>query len=330
VDARYRFMLDDAGFTVMGFMKGPVCRGQVALNVINDHFWVLFYSPEGEVARNTQGLLDSTRPNLRMPAEDDSTTGILAWNKYARAERRYLATKSAFMAGLPRLRPQLTDLWNGDGRNPNAGLTVFRHFDSASVIRGLAGEQPQTALLLGYPLLERMHYLLVAGFDVYGNTGHQLATRLYMDFLRMEGEENFLTLLPLKNRQKVLDGWYRGRPDPRIREFADARTYFPGETGMRYRTTDPLGELYAGIHRYLRPVRPAPPGSRAQRLESRTGRPATRPQPHHRQKRLADARAQPVDRAQRQRPRPRPVTVAQQRPQQRGRAVRRGRPTPAR
>ena len=258
VDARYRFMLDDAGFTVMGFMKGPVCRGQVALNVINDHFWVLFYSPESEVARNTQGLLDSTRPNLRMPAEGDSTTGILAWNKYAKAERRYLATKSAFMAGLPRLRPQLTDLWNGDGRNPNAGLTVFRHFDSASVIRGLAGEQPQTVLLLGYPLLERMHYLLVAGFDVYGNTGHQLATRLYMDFLRMEGEENFLTLLPLKNRQKVLDGWYRGRPDPRILEFADARSYFPGETGMRYRTTDPLGELYAGIHRYLRPVRPLP------------------------------------------------------------------------
>jgi hypothetical protein len=94
-------MLDDAGFTVMGFMKGPVCRGQVALNVINDHFWVLFYSPESEVARNTQGLLDSTRPNLRMPAEDDSTTGILAWRKYAKAER-YLATKSAFMAGLPR------------------------------------------------------------------------------------------------------------------------------------------------------------------------------------------------------------------------------------
>jgi hypothetical protein len=122
----------------------------------------------------------------------------------------------------------VTDLWNGDGRNPNAGLTVFRHFDSASVIRGLAGEQPQTVLLLGYPLLERMHYLLVAGFDVYGNTGHQLATRLYMDFLRMEGEENFLTLLPLKNRQKVLDSWYRGRPDPRIRQFADARSLLSG------------------------------------------------------------------------------------------------------
>jgi hypothetical protein len=36
--ARYQFMLDDAGFFVMGFIKGPVCRGPVALNVVNDHF----------------------------------------------------------------------------------------------------------------------------------------------------------------------------------------------------------------------------------------------------------------------------------------------------
>jgi hypothetical protein len=99
-----------------------------------------------------------------------------------------------------------------------------------------------------------MHYLLVSGFDVYGNGGHQLATRLYMDFLRMEGEENFLTLLPLKDRQKVLDFWYRGRPD-RIREFANAAAYYPGETGMRYRSNDTLGELYKAVAQRLSPVR---------------------------------------------------------------------------
>jgi hypothetical protein len=46
VGSRYRFMLDEAQFTLMGFIKGPVCRGQVALNVITDHFWVIFVSPE--------------------------------------------------------------------------------------------------------------------------------------------------------------------------------------------------------------------------------------------------------------------------------------------
>ena len=46
--ARYRLMLEEAQFTIAGFIKGPVCRGQVALNVINDLFWVVFVDPELE------------------------------------------------------------------------------------------------------------------------------------------------------------------------------------------------------------------------------------------------------------------------------------------
>lgn len=38
--SRYRFLLDDAGYFVNNFIKGPVCRGQTALDVINDRFWV--------------------------------------------------------------------------------------------------------------------------------------------------------------------------------------------------------------------------------------------------------------------------------------------------
>ncbi|MBN2849845.1 MAG: fatty acid cis/trans isomerase, partial [Erysipelotrichaceae bacterium] len=44
--SRYKFLLDNARFFVMGFIKGPVCRGQVALNVINDHFFVAFFDPD--------------------------------------------------------------------------------------------------------------------------------------------------------------------------------------------------------------------------------------------------------------------------------------------
>ena len=46
VDSRYRFMLDDAEFFIRGFMKSPVCRGQVAVDVIEDRFWVVFEAPE--------------------------------------------------------------------------------------------------------------------------------------------------------------------------------------------------------------------------------------------------------------------------------------------
>ena len=146
-------------------------------------------------------------------------------------------------------------MWDGDGKNPNAALTVFRHFDSASVTRGFAGERPQTMLVIGYPLFERMHYLLLAGYDVYGNIGHQLATRLYMDFLRMEGELNFLSFLPLKDRQPVLDFWYRGRKDQTDRYFTDAADYFPRESGMHYRTKDHLNELYQAVAQRMAPVR---------------------------------------------------------------------------
>ena len=66
----------------------------------------------------------------------------------------------------------------------------------ASVEKGLLGSPPKTAWLIGYGLLERVYCRWVAGYDPYGNAGHQLLTRLYMDFLRMEGESNFLRLLP--------------------------------------------------------------------------------------------------------------------------------------
>ena len=49
VKSRYKFLLDDARFIIEGFIKGPVCRGQIALNVIEDQFWVVFFDPEAEI-----------------------------------------------------------------------------------------------------------------------------------------------------------------------------------------------------------------------------------------------------------------------------------------
>ena len=245
--ARYRLMLDEAQFTLAGFMKGPVCRGQFALNSINDQFWVFFVAPNEKSSQFMQAIIDAASPVLRLPAERESTAGLLAWKEYSRLEHQYTESRSRITAKLKlsNTRPTINDIWDGDGRNPNVALTVFRHFDSASVIKGLAGDRPQTSFVIGYPVLERMHYLLVAGFDVYGNIGHQLATRLYMDFLRMESELNFLALLPIKDRQPVLDRWYRERSTPHNDYFADAARYFPQETGIRYRSKDTLDELYA-------------------------------------------------------------------------------------
>ncbi|MDC8445226.1 MAG: fatty acid cis/trans isomerase [Nitrosomonas sp.] len=214
--SRYRFMLEHAHFTINGFIKGSVCRGQVALNVINDHFWVFFVNPDQEALDNIDQFLRTQSDRLDIPSKNESTVDILEhWPEYAKSQATYLREKSAVLNKVLKDKSALNLdwIWNGDGYNQNAALTVFRHFDSATVIQGLVGQPPKTAWLIDYPILERIHYLLVAGFDVYGNIVHQLSTRLYMDFLRMESEFNFLTLLPGETRSALRDYWYRGASD---------------------------------------------------------------------------------------------------------------------
>jgi hypothetical protein len=132
---------------------------------------------------------------------------------------------------------------------------VFRHFDSATVVKGLVGHAPKTAWVVDYPLLERIHYLLVAGFDVFGNVGHQLMTRLYMDFLRMEGESNLLALLPQWRRRPLVDHWYRGTgTDVKDRVYGELAD-FAGEPNIQYRTKQPEQELYRALEERLSRVR---------------------------------------------------------------------------
>lgn len=244
VEARYRLMLEESQFTLMGFIKGPVCRGQIAVDVINDHFWVMFEQPHAQRTELSSEFLARELANLRLPAEEESATPLLKWRHFAAHEAAFLKAKSAFLDKAYAGGLTIDMLWDGDGRNPNAALTVVRHFDSASVVQGLLGERPQTVMIIGYPLLERIHYLLVAGFDIYGNIGHQLTARLYMDFLRTEGEMNFFAFLPLASRQAVHDRWYRGADRASIAELWDTRAYFQLETSVRYATSDPLTELY--------------------------------------------------------------------------------------
>lgn len=254
VEARYRVMLEESQFTLMGFIKGPVCRGQVAVDVINDHFWVMFEQPHEVRAQVSAEFLAREFGNLRLPAETENSAPLLKWRRFAAHEAAYLKAKSALLDRHFAGGPTLELLWDGDGRNPNAALTVMRHFDSASVVQGLLGERPQTVMIIGYQLLERIHYLLVAGFDVYGNVGHQLTTRLYMDFLRTEGEMNFFAFLPLAGRQAVHDRWYRGADRASIAELWDTRAYYRHETGIRYATSDPIAELYAMMKKRAAPV----------------------------------------------------------------------------
>lgn len=247
VKTRFSFLVDGAHNTIMAFIKGPVCRGQLALNVINDRFWVFFLNPEHMANEEiNQFYIDQAR-NLALPGEKESNIEpVINWINYSNQQTRYLQAKSDFTNKWFNQHQKLnTDvLWHGDSLNDNAVLTVFRHFDSASVVKGLVGQKPKTAWIIDYAMLERIHYLLVAGFDVYGNFGHQLVTRMYMDFLRLEGESHFLTLIPNEVRHKEHSSWYQDQSASLSQFFQRNIKPFSQPTAINYHSDDPKSELF--------------------------------------------------------------------------------------
>ena len=216
--SRYLFLLDDAHFFISNFIKGPVCWGPIALNVINDRFFVTFTNPETDPTSTDDNFLQQASPILSLPAELENHFNLtVAWTLYARQQKQYLDKKQALLQE-KNITFNTDFIWPGNGPDGDGALTIFRHHDSATVLKGFIGDEPKTAWVLDYPIFERIYYLLVAGFDVYGNVGHQLSTRLYMDFLRMEGERNFINFLPNEQGISEHQRWYKSIP-PRVEKF---------------------------------------------------------------------------------------------------------------
>ncbi|QOJ24271.1 MAG: fatty acid cis/trans isomerase [Gammaproteobacteria bacterium] len=208
--ARYRFMLDDAEYYIRNVIHGPVCRGQIATDVIRDRFWVLFQNPEFDPFITNNAYRHQAIPLLEMPGQNDDLLAMgEEWFRYLGHHNDYLAQRRSQYAAQYPGGASLDHLWDGDGRNTDALLTITRHYDSASVARGLAGDIPQTLWLMDYPLLERTYYILVVNYNVFGNVAHQLLTRLYFDLIRNSSEHNFLRLIPDGQRTGILHDWYQ-------------------------------------------------------------------------------------------------------------------------
>lgn len=214
VKARYQFLLDNAHFYVATFIKGPVCNGSAAVNSIQEQFFVFFLKPEADSMAMLPDFAAAAISRLILPGARGSDVTVFQDLPFLtrivdyREEYRKLRAES-----VRKLRPNgyaLDDIWDGDGSNPNALLTVFRHDDNAAVFKGAIGDLPKTIFVLDYPLFERLVYNLVVNFDVFGNVGHQVLTRVYMDLIRMEAEELFLSFLPPPDRVKLRKAWYRG------------------------------------------------------------------------------------------------------------------------
>jgi hypothetical protein len=210
--SRYQFLLDNAHYIIMTFIHGPVCKGQIALNVINDHFWVMFLDPDYDLSVAYPAFLKMYSDKLRMPIEIGSDMRVFKalTNEHKKAAVEFYKARQDYYTSHHYTGLGYEALWKGNTASDAPLLTVYRHFDSASVHKGLLGNLPKTMWVVDYPLLERIYYALVAGFDVYGTVGHQLALRLYMDQLRVEGESYFLDFLPAAKRQEAMQSWYKG------------------------------------------------------------------------------------------------------------------------
>ncbi len=238
--SRYRFLLDNAQYIIMTFIHGPVCKGQIALNVIDDQFWVMFMDPDHDLSVKFPGFLKLNREKLRMPIEQGSDVGLFsaATDPHRKAASEFYRLRQDLYTTLNYAGLGYDAIWKGERPGDAPLLTVYRHFDSASVHRGALGNLPKSLWVIDYPLFERIYYALVAGFDIYGTAGHQLAIRLYMDGLRVEGESYFLDFLPPEKRNELIRSWYL-KIDP------EKIGYYPSElpAAIPFATTDPKREF---------------------------------------------------------------------------------------
>ena len=190
-----------------------------------------------------------------MPAE----IGSNAFGVVAQLRARYagaLPSKSGVLRRSPARRrhlPSLELIWDGDGDQPQRRADRVPPLRQRSVVQGLVGEPPKTAWVIDYPLLERIHYLLVAGFDVFGNVGHQLTRACTWTFCAWRRGE-LLVFLPRDSRKAVRDYWYRDAPGD-VKDYLDgASKHFSVETGRRIQDQGPAPELMRMMRTRLAPA----------------------------------------------------------------------------
>jgi len=243
--SRYQFLLDNSHFIMMNFIRGPVCRGQMALNVINDHFWIMFRDPEYDMAVRHPEFIKAQFENLKLPIESVNENIFKTFSDaYIKRYIHYYEAKTnlaikEFPEGMP-----LASIWKGERSSDSPFLTIYRHFDSASIHKGPLGEEPKTIWVVDYSHLERIYYNLVAGYDVFGNVSHQTNVRRYTDFLRSEGELNFLEYMPQAKRLSIYKNWYIDDKEVEDMNSLDIDGF---SDGVAYKSINPKSELVADV-----------------------------------------------------------------------------------
>lgn len=124
VRARYQFLLDDAEYEIATFIKGPVCNGSVAVNSIQEQFFVFFLRPDADNMVTSAEYANQAEDKLILPGVWGSDVPILDGVPFfGRLVEQREAYRKLRADGAHKLHPAgygLEDIWDGDGSNPNA------------------------------------------------------------------------------------------------------------------------------------------------------------------------------------------------------------------
>ncbi|MEN8261395.1 MAG: fatty acid cis/trans isomerase, partial [Pseudomonadota bacterium] len=156
--SRYKFMLDDASFFVAGFIKGPVCRGQIALNVIRDRFWISFFDPDLEFLEGGAEFLTRNSRFLSLPTKEGEAREDLV---YALLRNEALNNVSFLFAENLRREPEkdtITVVPGFIGSFPNFFFSVeMKHLGQFVELLGTARSEKDFEKLYGTFGIRRNH-----------------------------------------------------------------------------------------------------------------------------------------------------------------------------
>lgn len=224
-EARWVFLRKNAKMIVDSFLQTEVCVGSVPLFVVMDQFWLWFMEGpddpsvvhpklglknwESHWSRESQSALASAAARIQSDFESISLAQLPmpGTTRY----KRDSIYRNALETTLREMHPdglKSSDIWNGDG-DKNAFITVLRHGTNGTAVYGATGS-PQSIIVFSYSMFERMYYDLVLNFKYWGSAVHKMTTWNYMNGLRVEGEDLFLSFLPEDQRKQLRGRWSRG------------------------------------------------------------------------------------------------------------------------
>lgn len=243
-ESRARFLLENSQVVASGVIYGPVCLGQTATYAVKDQFWVYFLDPRYDVSVK------------------DPDLGLKTWDTFmAHSPIGDAEYEQAYGNALAKLTPAgfpIEAIWKGDGKDPNAWLTVLRHETNVSILHGRQGGFPRTQWLMSYSGFERLYYDTVASFKYWEGDAPKLSTLAFFNYLRQENEDNFLLLLPAVERRPIRALWSQGLAGA----IGRAVVPFAGAdqpTAVQTDPQNPLVSLEARIQEHLGEAISGPP-----------------------------------------------------------------------